>query len=61
MKRDKLFEKIAKEHLSIETLKERGLDRLDFHEVSVSGLKNALEAAYEAGRKDAQIKAERPA
>jgi len=61
MKRDELFEKIAKDHLSIETLKGRGLDRLDFHEVSVSGLKNALEAAYEAGRKDAQIKAECPA
>ena len=56
MKRDKLFEKIAKEHLSIETLKTRGLDQLDFHEVSVSGLKNALEAAYEAGRKDTQRK-----
>jgi len=56
MKRDKLFEKIAKEHLSIETLKTRGLDQLDFHEVSVSGLKDALEAAYEAGRKDGQRK-----
>ena len=56
MKRDELFEKIAKDHLSIETLKERGLDRLDFHEVSVSGLKNALEAAYEVGRKNAQRK-----
>ncbi len=61
MKRNELFEKIAKDHLSIETLKERGLDRLDFHEVSVCGLKDALEAAYEAGRKDAQIKAECPA
>ena len=61
MKRNELLEKIAKDHLSIETLKERGLDRLDFHDVSVSGLKNALEAAYEAGRNDAQIKAERPA
>jgi len=61
MKRNELLEKIAKDHLSIETLKERGLDRLDFHEVSVCGLKDALEAAYEAGRKDAQIKAECPA
>lgn len=61
MKRNELLEKIANDHLSIETLKERGLDRLDFHEVSVCGLKDALEAAYEAGRKDAQIKAECPA
>ena len=56
MKRDKLFEKIAKEHLSIETLKTRGLDRLDFHEVNILKLKNALEAAYEAGRKDGKEK-----
>ncbi len=41
---------IAKRELSIGTLDERKSDSLDFHEVSVWGLKAALAAAYEAGR-----------
>jgi hypothetical protein len=45
-----LFEKIAADHLQIETLETRNHDRLDFHDVSVWGVKSALEAAYEAGR-----------
>ena len=44
-----LMASIAKEHLFIETLKERKSDSLDFHEVSVWGVKAALEAAYAAG------------
>ena len=35
--------------LEIETLAERKSDSLDFHEVSVWGLKDALLAAYELG------------
>lgn len=38
---------IAREELGIETLVERGRDRLDFHEVGVAGLRRALERAYE--------------
>ena len=33
----------------LETLETRNLDRLDFHEVSVRTLRDALLAAYEAG------------
>jgi len=50
---DRELEAIAKVNLQIETLATRNSDRLDFHEVSVWGLKRALEAAYEAGRNDA--------
>ncbi len=44
-----IFTAIAREHLFIETLKERKSDRLDFHEVSVWGVQDALLAAYQAG------------
>lgn len=43
------FERIARETLNIETLKTRSSDSLDFHEVAVWRLKEALEAAYQAG------------
>ena len=33
----------------LETLDERGNDRLDFHEVNVGSLREAIEAAFEAG------------
>src|SRR5438270_11768666 len=42
---DQLFAAIARKHLFIETLAERKLDRLDFHEVSVWGVAAALQAA----------------
>ncbi|XHR27629.1 MAG: DUF6900 domain-containing protein [Chthoniobacteraceae bacterium] len=48
--------KIAKEILNIETLETRNSDGLDFHEVSVWEIRDALEAAYEAGRKAATAK-----
>ena len=44
------LEKIAGEQLSIETLETRNSDSLDFHEVSVWGIKEALKKAYEAGK-----------
>jgi hypothetical protein len=49
-----LLERIALDHLFIETLETRHSDRLDFHEVSVWGVKSALMAAYEAGRQAAK-------
>jgi hypothetical protein len=49
--REAVFEAIAREHLRIETLKERKSDSLDFHEVAVWALRDALAAAFEAGRK----------
>ena len=45
---------IAKEVLGIETLEERRSDRLDFHEVSVNGLREALALAYQMGRSEAR-------
>ena len=45
-----LFEKIALDHLFIQTLETQMSDRLDFHEVSVWSVKSALQAAFEAGR-----------
>lgn len=44
-----LLASIARRHLHIETLEERKSDSLDFHDVSVWGVKAALEAAYAAG------------
>lgn len=43
---------IAQGRLTIETLQPRGLDRLDFHEVSVHGLRRALLQAYVQGYQD---------
>ena len=50
----KALETIAKKELRVETLETRMSDRLDFHEVSVWGIKDALLAAYELGRKNAE-------
>ena len=49
-----LFERIAKEHLHIETLETQNRDRDDFHDVAVWSIKSALEAAYAAGALAAQ-------
>lgn len=51
-----LLESIALDHLFIETLQTRHRDSLDFHDVSVWGVKAALQAAFEAGRKAASAK-----
>jgi hypothetical protein len=53
---DELFTQIARQYLSIKTLKERGFDHLDFHEVSVWDVKSALQAAYDAGLNVARAK-----
>jgi hypothetical protein len=46
---DNLLAQIALDPLFIETLATRNSDSLDFHEVSVWGVKSALMAAYQAG------------
>ena len=51
---DQQMQQIALDHLFIETLETRNSDRMDFHEVSVWGVKSALIAAYEAGRQAAK-------
>lgn len=49
---DNLLILIVKQHLGIETLGTCNNDRLDFHEVSVTSLKEALYAAFVAGREN---------
>lgn len=49
---NKLLTKIVKKHLLIETLEVRRSDRLDFHEIFVGSLRDALLAAYKSGVKD---------
>lgn len=46
---EQALEKIASEHLDLETLATRGRDSLDFHELAVWEIRRALAAAYEAG------------
>ena len=48
-----LFQQIAQDHLFVDTLETRNSDRLDFHEVSVWGIKTALQAAFDAGKQAA--------
>ncbi len=50
---DNTITKIAKEQMKIETLETRKRDALDFHTVAVWEAKSALQAAYDAGRADA--------
>jgi hypothetical protein len=51
---DPLLTRIAREELLIETLETRFSDRLDFHDLAVWQLREALKAAYEAGRASAE-------
>jgi len=46
----KTIKKIAKESLDIDTLETRNSDHYDFHDVSVWGIREALEKAYKAGQ-----------
>jgi len=52
----KALEQIAKKHLNLETLETRYSDSLDFSDQAVWSIKEALEAAYEAGKKAAEKK-----
>ena len=49
--RDQIITDIAEDALGIETLETRNMDGLDFYNVPVWGVKEALERAYEAGRR----------
>jgi hypothetical protein len=53
---DKIIADIARQQLKIETLETQNSDSLDFHDVSVWGLRTALLCAFEAGRKAARTK-----
>lgn len=50
--RDIAINRIAREVLGLETLQSRKLDSLDFHDLAVWVIQEALEKAYEAGRKE---------
>lgn len=45
-----LLERIAAEHLHIDTLDERHSDALDLYDIAVWEIRTALIAAFEAGR-----------
>jgi hypothetical protein len=47
---EQLLNQIAAQHLHIDTLATRSSDSLDFHDISVWGLKAALIAAFKAGQ-----------
>ena len=49
-KLEQLLTQIAKEKIGIDTLATRNSDGLDFHDVAVWSLRNALEAAFKAGQ-----------
>lgn len=38
-----------RKRLDLETLETRGLDRLDFHDISVASLRYAIQIAFDAG------------
>ena len=46
---DELLTDIAKKHLNIETLETRNSDSLDFHDMAVWCIKDALKSAYKEG------------
>lgn len=51
-KRDRIVKLIAWEYLQLETLETRNTDSDDFSDQAVWSIAAALEAAYEAGRKN---------
>ncbi|GIW86358.1 MAG: hypothetical protein KatS3mg108_0682 [Isosphaeraceae bacterium] len=54
---DSLLTGIARKHLGIPTLETRRSDRLDFHDVAVWSVRDALQAAYDAGAQAADHRA----
>ena len=48
---DHALTEIAQRHFQIETLETRKSDSLDFHDVSVWAIKDALNEAYQLGKK----------
>ena len=51
--RDALIQEIAQRRFFLDTLETRNSDRLDFHDVAVWAIHDALAEAYEAGRRAA--------
>jgi len=49
---DDAVKAIARETLGIDTLETRNNDRLDFHELSVWRIREALEIAFRAGQEE---------
>lgn len=56
-----IFEDIAKRVLGVRTLKPEGRDSHDFHDLHVTLIKQALEAAYTRGKVDARMEASKAA
>jgi hypothetical protein len=54
---DLILTQIANEHLDIPTLETRRSDSLDFHDVAVWQVREALQAAYMAGVAEGAAKA----
>lgn len=48
---DSILTRIAYQHLLVDTLKTRGRDKLDFHDLHVAGIRSALADAFESGVK----------
>lgn len=57
---DTILALIAQEHLDIDTLETRHSDSLDFHDVAVWRIKDALQAAFNAGQQAASINHKQP-
>jgi len=55
---NKTIDRIAHEILDLDTLDTRNSDSLDFHDLAVWRIKEALEAAYTAGREAGKKQAE---
>lgn len=49
---NKELERIVQKHMDIPTLETRRMDSLDFHDVAVWTLKDALMAAYKLGQQN---------
>lgn len=45
------LESIAKEYFHVDTMETRNSDGLDFHEVAIWSINDALKAAFELGQK----------
>lgn len=52
---DKTINRIARDILGLETLETRKRDSLDFHDHAVWSIKEALEAAYDAGARSKDL------
>jgi hypothetical protein len=58
LRRDKKLAAFAASMCHVPTLETQNSDSLDFHDVAVWGLRDALIAAYEAGREAADLVAD---